>query len=129
MSAANPPRPGATEGPGPLTRLERSILEALLQGEDEGHAVLRAQLAGATALSRTHSGVGFVTRIQVPDPAVSLPAGVTLRLPPVHATHPHLGEAAEFLLQLRAGRLAVLEAFCFQGGWPADEGQFRIKPR
>ncbi len=129
MSPASPPRPGATEGPGPLTRLERSILEAVLHGGDEAHALLRTQLAGATALSRTHSGVGFVTRIQVPDQAAPVPAGVTLRLPPVHATHPHLGEAAEFVLQLREGRLAVLEAFCFQGGWPADEGQFRIQRR
>jgi hypothetical protein len=44
----------------------------------------------------------------------------------VLAAHPQLPERAEFLLQLRAGRLAVLEAYCFEGGWPADEAEFRV---
>jgi hypothetical protein len=95
-------------------------------GASEGLAALRAQLARATVVSRTHSGVGFVTRIAVPD---TLPAAVESTLPrlhPVLAAHPQLAERAEFLLQLRAGRLAVLEAYCFEGGWPADEAEFRV---
>lgn len=119
-------RPGATEGPGPLSKLERDVLTALLGGEGDAFAALRAQLARATAVSRTHSGVGFVTRIAVPDDVPALAEAAPPRLRPVLATHPRLAERAEFLLQLRGGRLAVLEAYCFAGGWPADEAEFRV---
>ena len=121
-------RPGATEGPGPLSPLERAVLAAMLRegaGAD-GLDILRAQLAKATVASRTHSGVGFVTRIEMPD---NVPPAVESTLPrirPVLAEHPHLRERAEFLLQLRGGRLAVLEAYCFEGSWPADEAEFRV---
>jgi ketosteroid isomerase-like protein len=42
------------------------------------------------------------------------------------AEHPQLSEPAEFVLQLRDGRLASLEAFCFAGGWPTDAQRFRV---
>ena len=125
MQQPGPRRPGATEGPGPLSRLERAVLTAMLRDGDD-LAPLRAQLAGATVVSRTHSGVGFVTRIDVPDALPSAVEGASARLRPVLADHPQLAERAEFLLQLRAGRLAVLEAYCFEGGWPADEAEFRV---
>lgn len=125
-----PQRPGATQGPGPLSRLERTVLTAMLKGEGagdtDGLGALRAQLAKATMVSRTHSGVGFVTRIDVPDAIPSAVESTLPRLRPVLAAHPQLAERAEFLLQLRAGRLAVLEAYCFEGGWPADETEFRV---
>ena len=126
MQQSLPQRPGATQGPGPLSRLERTVLAALLKGEGEDFAALRAQLARATVVSRTHSGVGFVTRIAVPDEVPGLAAGSNPRLRPVLAAHPQLAERAEFLLQLRGGRLAVLEAYCYEGGWPADEADFRV---
>lgn len=128
MQQPVPQRPGATEGPGPLSRLERAVLTAMLKGEGAaaGFDVLRAQLARATVVSRTHSGVGFVTRIDVPDEIPSALEAALPRLRPVLAEHPQLAERAEFLLQLRSGRLAVLEAYCFQGGWPADEAEFRV---
>lgn len=121
-------RPGATEGPGPLSPLERTVLTAMLKGggSSDGLEALRAQLAKATVASRTHSGVGFVTRIALPD---TTPSAIEASLPllrPILAAHPRLTERAEFLLQLRGGRLAVLEAYCFEGGWPADEAEFRV---
>lgn len=126
MQQSAPQRPGATQGPGPLSRLERAVLTALLKGDGDDLAVLRTQLAGATVVSRTHSGVGFVTRIAVPDGVPALPESAAPRLRPVLAAHPQLAERAEFLLQLRGGRLAVLEAYCYEGGWPADEAEFRV---
>lgn len=126
MQQSQPQRPGATQGPGPLSRLERAVLTALLKGDGDEFATLRAQLARATVVSRTHSGVGFVTRLAVPDDAPALAGPAAPRLRPVLAAHPGLAERAEFLLQLRGGRLAVLEAYCYEGGWPADEAEFRV---
>ncbi len=130
MQQHAPQRPGATQGPGPLSELERTVLTAMLkvdcEGKGDGFAVLKAQLARATVVSRTHSGVGFVTRIAVPDEVAAVPEAAIPRLRAVFADHPQLTERAEFLLQLRAGRLAVLEAYCFEGGWPADETEFQV---
>ena len=126
MQQPQPQRPGATQGPGPLSRLERNVLSAMLKGEGDNLAALRAQLTRATAASRIYSGVGFVTRIAVPDDIPAVADDQVPRLRPVLARHPQLAEDAEFLLQLRGGRLAVLEAYCYAGGWPADEAEFRV---
>ena len=126
MSQPVPKRPGSMDGPGPLSRLESVVLAAMLKGEGDDFSKLRAQFAKTTVVSRTHSGVGFVTRLDVPDGLPTLAEAASLKLRPVLATHPHLTEQAEFLLQIRDGRLAVLEAYCFEGGWPADEAEFRV---
>jgi hypothetical protein len=120
------PRPGQTQGPGALSRTERLMLTAVLRGDSPDMDILRTQLAKATAVSRTHSGVGFMTRLQIPDDVPAAADTVTRELRPVRASHPALGEPAEFLLQVRGGRLAVLEAFCFDGAWPADEAGFQV---
>lgn len=122
MSGSVPRRPGATDGPGPLSALEQTVLAAMFR--DDMFAPLRTQLARAAVVSRTHSGVGFVTRLAVPDDAPALPGVTALR--PLVVRHPALEEPAEFLLQLREGRLATLEAFCAVGSWPADESAFRV---
>jgi len=112
------------DGPGPLSALESNVLTALLRGEGEGFTELRAQLAQASVVSRIYSGVGFMTRFAVPDGVPAIAAA--LRLRPLMADHPQLSEPAEFVLQLREGRLASLEAFCFAGSWPADTDRFRV---
>ncbi len=122
----SPPRPGTMDGPGPLSALERSVLVALLQGESEAFAVLRAQLEKASVISRIYSGVGFMTRFAVPDEVPAMAGTAALPLRPLMAAHPQLAEPAEFVLQLRDGRLATLEAFCFVGSWPADTDRFRV---
>ncbi len=114
-------QPGETQGPGPLTQLERGVLEVILAGP--GLEALRRQAVGATAVSRSFSGVGFVTRLA---PGPGAPAGAAIRLAPAYAEHPQLPERAEFLLQVNNGRLAALEAFCYAGLWPEDESGFRV---
>jgi hypothetical protein len=126
MEQSLPQRPGATDGPGPLSRLEKAVLAEMLRGEGEARAILRAQLDRSRVVSRTHSGVGFVTRLAVPEEVPALPEPASPGLRPVLADHPGLSDPAEFLLQLRGGRLAALEAYCFAGQWPADEAEFRV---
>jgi len=109
-----------------LTPLERSVLRALARSLGDDDAVLLAQCERARVISRTHSGVGFVTKLEVPGDVPELPAGAVGRIRPVHARHPELGEPAEFLVQLKAGRLASIEAYCHEGMWPADDGAFQV---
>ena len=64
-----------------------------------------------------------MTRIAVP---AGVPAAPPVALRALYAAHPALAEPAEFLLQLREGRLAVLEGYCCDGMWPSDENHFRV---
>ena len=109
-----------------LTPLERAVLTALAGRLGPDGAPLLAQRDAARVASRSHSGVGFVTRFEVPPEAPVLEAAVAMRAGPVYASHPALAESAEFLVQFRAGRLATLEAFCGAGMWPEDDGPFRV---
>ena len=109
-----------------LTPLERSVLRALAQRLGEAGTLLQAQCDGARVVSRTHSGVGFVTKLEIPDDIAGLPVETAARIGPVHASHPELGGPAEFLVQLKAGRLASIEAYCYEGMWPEDDAGFRV---
>ena len=109
-----------------LTPLERSVLRVFTQRLGDAAALWQAQCDRARVLIRTHSGVGFVTKFAIPDDIPGLPAAAVGRIGAVHASHPDLGEPAEFLVQLKAGRLASIEAYCYAGMWPADDAGFRI---
>ena len=117
-------RPGDTDGPGPLTSLEAQVLAALAR--DPALAPLAGQARAATCGGRTWSGVGFMTRFVVPGDLPAAPDDAGRRLRPLLARHPALGEPVEFMLQVRDGRLATLEAFCGDGYWPEDEDAFRL---
>lgn len=109
-----------------LTPLERAVLTALAGRLGAAGEPLLAQRDAARVANRSHSGVGFVTRFEVPAEAPVLEAAIAARVAPVYASHPALAEPAEFLVQFRGGRLATIEAFCGAGMWPDDDGGFRV---
>jgi hypothetical protein len=109
-----------------MSPLERAVLAALAQRLGAAGAPLAAQSASARVASRSHSGVGFVTRLEVPADAPPVEAAVAARAGAVYASHPALPEPAEFLVQFRDGRLATIEAFCYAGLWPEDDAAFRV---
>jgi len=104
-----------------LSELEAAVLDAATAGD----AALREQAAAAAVVSRTYSGVGFVTKLRVPPEGPRTDIAV---VPVVHGRHPALPDPAEFRVELREGRLSCIEAFCFQGLWPADEHSFELTP-
>jgi hypothetical protein len=107
-----------------LSPLETAVLKVALGGLD--HDALRAQLDRVEVASRTYSGVGFVTKFrflaELSTAGGALPAVVV-------GTHPQLPDAVEFLVEIRDGRLHGLEAFCYEGMWPADESLFEVRLR
>jgi len=112
-----------------LTALERSVLDAAIERSGAIAERLRAQLQQARAVVRTPSGVGFVTRLLVPE-ELGTAGGVPLdSLPLVTGTHPDLPSGAEFVLQIKDGRINSIEAFCFEGMWPRDESLFRLEAK
>ena len=110
-----------------LTPLERAVLRAGLEGDGIGLAELRSQLEQAVVVARTPSGVGFMTKLRIPMDAPIPPAGSVAALPTVYGQHPDLPEGAEFLIQIKDGRINCIEAFCYQGMWPAEESAFRVR--
>ena len=110
-----------------LTPLERSVLRALVHRLGDAGPLLEAQCDRVRVVNRSHSGVGFVTRLALPGDAASLPAEAAARIEPVHATHPELRDPAEFLVQMKDGRLGSIEAWCPEGMWPDDDAGFRIE--
>jgi len=109
-----------------LTPLERSVLKAVGRRLGDAGRLLEAQCDSLRVSSRTHSGVGFVTRLEVPEGVGGLPDDVEPRVGTLYASHPALDHGAEFLVQLKGGRVASIEAFCPEGMWPADEAGFRV---
>ena len=108
-----------------ITGLERAVLEALAVRLGEDGPALSAQVQNAVVTARSHSGVGFVTRLKVSG-STALPEAAMRRASVLLATHPELAEPAEFCLQFKDGLLATIEAYCHQGLWPADESRFRF---
>lgn len=108
-----------------LTALERSVLETafLSTGTDIG---FREQIDAATVAVRTPSGVGFMTKLHVPVEHRVADAATGSAVPVVIGEHPALPSGAEFILQIKNGRINCIEAFCYEGMWPADESQFKI---
>jgi len=108
-----------------LTELERTVLETAIRGHSRGQE-LGAQLDAARVIVRTPSGVGFVTKLQIPEGLSFTEYAEDGALPVVLAEHPALASGAEFIFQVKAGRINCIEAYCYEGMWPADETLFRV---
>ena len=118
---------GGTLNSHALTALERAVLVTALRSDAKIVSTLNAQVNEAKALVRTPSGVGFVTKLQVPG-ALRLPDSTELdSLPLVFGQHPDLPSGAEFVLQVKDGRLNSIEGFCYEGMWPRDESLFTFE--
>jgi len=110
-----------------LSPLERLVLECALARNTGDNPRLREQADAATVSTRTLSGVGFMTKLVVPGAFAVPGAPADETLPRVFGSHPDLPAGAEFVLQVTAGRLNTIEAFCFEGIWPRDESLFRLE--
>ncbi len=92
-------------------------MEMLLAGDDPVLKTLRAQFAQATIKKRMFSGVGFVTDFAVPQDAELAQANALFFLADVTADlNGAIG--AGFHIQVKGGRLKLLEGFTYDDLWP-----------
>lgn len=112
-----------------LSSLERAVLDVALAPDSSINDRLRAQADAAAVTTRTPSGVGFMTKIDVPADMAIPDSTPDVTLPAVLGIHPQLPAGAEFVVQVKSGRLNTIEAFCYQGMWPTDESLFRVELR
>jgi len=114
------------DSPG-LTILERSVLETVFPSAELA-AGFYEQIDAASVAARTPSGVGFMSKLYVPEEYRAADI-VGNTIPVVTGTHPELPSGAEFVVQVKDGRINCIEGFCHEGMWPADESKFDIQPR
>jgi len=111
-----------------MTDLERAVLQKLLDGDHPALKVLRAQLEKCGVASREMTGSGFFTGLEVERTSDIEPlAGLDVRFGDVEASIPGLEHGAGFVLLIRDGYLAELEAYSYEEPWPADVDGFELR--
>ena len=109
-----------------LTRLEKKVLEHLMDGDHLVLKVLGKQLDVCGVQERKMTGVGFFTTLTVPDEAPTLGESVNFAFGDVHAELDGREEPVGFVLFVKKGRLHKLEGYTYCLPWPPDIGGFRL---
>jgi hypothetical protein len=100
-----------------MEELERVVMARLLEPDIPIAPELRAQYAAATVVSRELTGVGFFIDYAVP---ATVPRIVPPNLEMGETATLTNGIAVGFLLFVRDGVIAMLEAYTYDDPWPDD---------
>jgi len=108
-----------------LTTLERKVMQALLDGEDDILSILREQLEATVVVKRKMTGVGFFTTFAVSDD-VRRADDRSFKLDDVIASISGLAHGAGFLLYVEHGALHMLEGYTYDEPWPKEISEFEL---
>jgi hypothetical protein len=97
-----------------LTPLEHAVLEKLLSGESDRYRVLQNQIPALLVAERKMTGVGFFTRLSLPDDAPILPDETTFQIGDVAADINDLKHGAGFVLFIEDWRIETLEGYTYK---------------
>jgi hypothetical protein len=109
-----------------LNPLEKAVLEKLLSGESETYRILQKQYSSSRVASRKMTGVGFFTRLSLPEDAPKLPDEASFHISDVAADINGLKHGAGFVLFIEDGRIETLEGFTYDEPWTQDFHGFRL---
>ena len=109
-----------------ITRFEKALLDALLDGPLDILGLLRAQVRTARTVSRELSGVGFFLNFEVPAaiPRVMPP---NFEISDVYFDLEGAEHGGGAILFVREGVITMLEAYAHAENWPDDTGDFMIR--
>lgn len=110
----------------PLTPLEHDAIAMIVSPAHPVMDALKAQLAACRTKSREFTGVGFYTRLVVPQ-ALAVASVDRLYLSDVHAEIDGLQHGAGFVLFVVGGMLEELEGFTFDEPWPDRIEHFTLE--
>lgn len=96
---------------------EKSVMTALLAGDDPLLETLREQYAVATIRDREMTATGFVTRFEVPKDAPTIDRKL-LHLDDLQIEVDGAKTPADTSLHVMNGRLRSLECFVYEGAFP-----------
>jgi len=108
-----------------LTTLERKVMQALLDGDDDILSLLRKQVETVIVVKREMTGVGFFTTFVVPD-GIPRADDQSLKFGDVIANISGLAHGAGFLLYVEHGALHMLEGYTYDEPWPKEISEFEL---
>ncbi len=106
--------------------LENAVVTLLLAGEDPVLEALRAQYAAGGIVKRMFSGVGFFAEFAIPETAPAADAKSLFFLSDIRADLNGARGAAGFHIQVKNGRLKLLEGFSYEDAWPPVIQDFEV---
>ena len=109
-----------------LTKLEYSVLEHLLHGDEPVLATLRAQLNVCRLQDRDFSGVGFFTTLKIPETTPRLDGRRNFAFGDIEAEIDGLVRGAGFVLFVEDGALCMLEGYTYGEVWPKHVSKFEL---
>jgi hypothetical protein len=109
-----------------LTKLEKAVLEMLVEGKAETFQLLRKQYLAGHVVERHLTGVGFWTYFSIPDEVAKLPGNPSFRFGDVSADIKGLQNGAGFLLLVKHGYIHMLEGYSFGEPWPDVTNTFTL---
>lgn len=109
-----------------LTKLEKEIMNMLLDGDDEVLKSLRRQFLNCKVTKREMTGVGFFLDFEINSDIDELLNGKSFELGDVGAEIPGLNYGAGFLLFIRGGRISMFEGFSYQEPWPEQVTDYEL---
>ena len=111
-----------------LTKLERRVLEMMLNSDNDILASLNRQLDSICVTSREVSSAGFFTHFYVPIDCKtsSVNSSVSFKFGDVCADIEGLKFGAGFLLYVENGYLKMLEGYSYDEPWPSDVQKFEL---
>ena len=107
------------------SQLELRVLLAIASKHEERESLLKQVMSGDVS-EREYTGVGFYSQFELPETAPCVNSWKFGEVPQAFGTHPKLDEGACFILWMKDGQIAQLEAYSNSGDWPEDESLFEI---
>jgi hypothetical protein len=108
-----------------LTTLEQTVMQALLDGDDDILSILREQLKSTLVVKRKMTGVGFYTTFEV-SADVPRAGDESFKFGDVVASIFGLKHGAGFLLYVKLGVLQMLEGYSYDEPWPQETSEFKL---
>ena len=109
-----------------LTKLEKAVLEKLLNGKAEVFQILFKQYLAVQVVDRELTGVGFWTNFTIPATTMKLSGSPSFWFGDVHAKIDGLEHGAGFELLVKDGCLCMLEGYSYDEPWPEDIHTFHL---
>jgi hypothetical protein len=109
-----------------LTKLDKEVMNMLLDGDDDVLKSLRRQFQNSKIKKREMTGCGFFLYFEINSNIDELLNGKSFELGDVSAEISGMAHGAGFLLFIRDGYISDLEGFSFDESWPEQVTDFEL---
>ena len=105
---------------------ENTVIEMLLNGEDEVLKLLREQYKSAEVKKREFTGTGFFTKYEIKNKQVAIPDLKSFNFGDVGCQIANLKNGVGFVLFVKDGFLSMLEGYTYDEEWPEEIINYKL---